>query len=711
MGGTSAGSTNIISGNTNNGVHIQGSSGTNTSNNTIEGNLIGTNTSDLLLGDNVGVLVDNGAAGNTIGAGNVIAFNSTAGIDINGIGSASTSNNVVVGSFIGTDPTGMQFLPNEIGVLIDVNATNNIVGGSLDQKNVISSNVGPGVEIRGSEYYSTEPPTGNTVAGNFIGTDSSGEYVSGVGDASLGNPIGVLVESGAINNTIGGLNELNPDGTVQLRQGNLISGNTTGVEISGSGNYSLTSGNVVEGNFIGTDLTGKRIVDFNGYLMGNGTGVLIMAGAYANSVGGSVSSARNLISGNFTSGVEINGSGLTPSYENIVEGNYIGTDITGTLSLGNPVGVLIDSGAHDNTVGGLTSSARNVISGNTTAGVDIAGGTVLLPEYGNEVEGNLIGTDASGTTAVPNLVGVTIEGVANLNTVGNTVGGLTSSARNVISGNTTGVDIAGVSFNEVEGNLIGTDASGTTAVPNNVGVTIEGVANFNTVGGLTSSARNVISGNTTGVVINGNRATNNCLEGNYVGTDVDGGIAITNEKIGVLIEGGASGNTVGGITNAAQTSRNIISGNATTGVEILGFLSSTGQVAVSTSGNCVEGNYIGIDQSGTSAVGNNIGLLLSNAPNNTIGGTDIGAGNVISGNTSYGVQIIGLGSTNEQLIGNFIGPDASGDNALPPSAIKDPTKAVQQTGILIDGSIGNDIGEPGHQIKQFGNNSIAISRR
>ena len=533
MGGTSAGSTNIISGNTNNGVHIQGSSGTNTSNNTIEGNLIGTNTSDLPLGDNVGVLVDNGAAGNTIGAGNVIAFNSTAGIDINGIGSASTSNNVVVGSFIGTDPTGLLFLPNGIGVLIDVNATNNIVGGSLDQRNVISSNVGPGVEIRGSEYYSTEPPTGNTVAGNFIGTDSSGKYVTEVDGASLGNPIGVLVESGAINNTIGGLNELNPDGTVQLRQGNLISGNSgVGVEISGSGSYSMTSGNVVEGNFIGTDPAGKSIVDPRGYSMGNGTGVLIMAGAQANSVGGSVSSARNLISGNLASGVEINGSGsFVGTTENIVEGNYIGTDITGTRPLlGNAVGVLIDSGAHDNTVGGLTSSARNVISGNTTAGVDIAGGTVLLPEYGNEVEGNLIGTDASGTTAVPNLVGVTIEGVANLNTVGNTVGGLTSSARNVISGNTTGVDIAGVSFNEVEGNLIGTDASGTTAVPNNVGVTIEGVANFNTVGGLTSSARNVISGNTTGVVINGNRATNNCLEGNYVGTDVDGGIAITNEK-------------------------------------------------------------------------------------------------------------------------------------------------------------------------------------
>ena len=67
-------------------------------------------------------------------------------------------------------------------------------------------------------------------------------------------------------------------------------------------------------------------------------------------------------------------------------------------------------------------------------------------------------------------------------------------------------------------------------------------------------------------MINGNGAMNNCLEGNYVGTDVDGGFAVSNE-IGVLIAGGISGNTVGGMTNAAQTSRNIISG-------VLPFLSA-----------------------------------------------------------------------------------------------------------------------------------------
>ena len=81
---------------------------------------------------------------------------------------------------------------------------------------------------------------------------------------------------------------------------------------------------------------------------------------------------------------------------------------------------------------------------------------------------------------------------------------------------------------------------------------------------------------------------------------------------------------------------------------------------------------------------------------------------MISGNTSYGVQIIGLGPTNERLIGNFIGPDASGDNALPPSAIKDPTKAVQQTGILIDGSTGNDIGEPGAPMNVISGNVVGI---
>jgi hypothetical protein len=75
---------------------------------------------------------------------------------------------------------------------------------------------------------------------------------------------------------------------------------------------------------------------------------------------------------------------------------------------------------------------------------------------------------------------------------------------------------------------------------------------------------------------------------------------------------------------------------------------------------------------------------------------------------SIGVEIIGQGSTNDQLIGNFIGPDASGDNALPGSAIVDPTQAVQQTGILIDGSIGDYIGAANEPRNVISGNVLGI---
>ncbi len=253
---------NIISGNESSGVHINGAgiddSQINTSENMVEGNLIGTNASYAFLGDSVGVLIDDAAASNTIGAGNVIGGNPTAGIDISGIGSvAATSQNVIAGDFIGTDPTGLDFLGNGIGVLIGANATNNTVGGTVDQRNVISSNLGPGVDIQGSQFFG--PTSGNTVAGNFIGTDATGTRVVNPDTlAGLYNPIGILLEAGASNNTIGGLNELSPVGTPQLSEGNLISGNpSAGIEITGSGSNSMTTGNLIEGNFIGTDSSGE----------------------------------------------------------------------------------------------------------------------------------------------------------------------------------------------------------------------------------------------------------------------------------------------------------------------------------------------------------------------------------------------------------------------------------------------------------------------
>ena len=197
---------------------------------------------------------------------------------------------------------------------------------------------------------------------------------------------------------------------------NLISDNTNhGVEIFGTG----TSGNVVAGNFIGTDSTGTVAI-------ANGNGVEIDSGASGNTIGGLTSTPGtglgNLISGNHT-GVFITDAG---TMDNVVAGNLIGTDITGTVAIANGNdGVEIDSGASGNTIGGLASTPGtglgNVISGNTVEGVEITGSG----SSSNEVAGNIIGLNAAGTSALGNVAdGVVIDTSAS----GNTIGGPTASA-------------------------------------------------------------------------------------------------------------------------------------------------------------------------------------------------------------------------------------------------------------------------------------------
>ena len=177
-----------------------------------------------------------------------------------------------------------------------------------------------------------------------------------------------------------------------------------------------TSGNVTVGNYIGTDVTGTQSI-------GNTwTGVLIWQDASNNVVGGTISGAGNVISGNFYPihpggsgtgvGVSIDGPS---SNGNIVQGNFIGTDLTGTLDLGNSIGVYISGGSSNNIIGGITAEARNIISGNDSVGAIISG-------TGNVVLGNYIGTDVTGTVAVGNRIGVSLGGGDN------TVGGITTGA-------------------------------------------------------------------------------------------------------------------------------------------------------------------------------------------------------------------------------------------------------------------------------------------
>ena len=166
----------------------------------------------------------------------------------------------------------------------------------------------------------------------------------------------------------------------------------------------------------------------------NGVGVRIVDSTF-NVIGGDNPDQRNVISGNAGAGVEITGADAAG---NRVTGNYIGTNATADAGLGNGgAGVVITSPIlreNVNRVGQGGEPERNVISGNGANGVTISGGGA------NEVSGNYIGTDGTGSFAIPNaLSGVEVE-----NSFSNDIGGSVPSQSNVISGNLlNGISIVG----------------------------------------------------------------------------------------------------------------------------------------------------------------------------------------------------------------------------------------------------------------------------
>lgn len=267
---------------------------------------------------------------------------------------------------------------------------------------------------------------------------------------------------------------------------------------------------------------------------------------------------------------------------------------------------------------------------------------------GHKIEGNFIGTNSAGTSSLGNFY----NGVSVVDSTAVTVGGATPAARNVLSGNGAhGVYLFdGTSQSVVQGNYIGTNKSGAAAIQNGLGgVVIENNSTFNTIGGTAAAARNVISGNTVGISIFSAGVANNNVQGNYIGADATGLVAVGNGT-GMFIATGADNNTVGGTGVGAG---NLISGNVGVGI----WISEPG-----TTGNVVQGNYIGTNALGTSALGNGgPGVKISlGATANVIGGTTAGARNVISSNGLAGVFIEDAATAANQVLGNYLGVDVTG---------------------------------------------------
>lgn len=574
---------------------------------------------------------------------NVIILNSE-GVKIGG---PDAFNNTVAGNYIGVKQDG-NIKGNYLGISIVGGAYQNTIGsisgsGLTQGGNLISGSEGGGISLNGAVQ--------NHISGNYIGTSADGL-------AAAGNETGIQVQNGSNNNIIG----IAPNGSGSL---NLISGNTNdGLVIAGSNN------NHVSGNYIGTDIGGTLP-------LGNDRGVMVRSGASGNVIGtdgdgSNDANEGNLISGNLDAGLWVYDSNTS---NNVIAGNLVGTTFDGASALGNgSVGVTV--GGNFNRVGtngdGVSDQLEaNVVSGNNNTGI-------FLAADGNWVAGNFVGTDITGMLAIGNLYdGITLNPEADNNLIGTNGDGVADTAeRNIISGNnigfngTAGIDISG-NGNVVAGNYVGTDATGNTMLPNlQYGITLSNGANGNLIGtdgdGIADTAEgNLVSGN--GYLgIGLFTASSNRIAGNFVGTNAAGTAAVPNthslnEQVGgINLAYGSSNNIIGtnsdGSGDAAE--RNLISGNAFHGIVIEGDGSAN---------NIVAGNYIGTDVTGTAAIGNLVGIMITSPlggnriGTNGDGSNDIAERNLISGNLSSGIFLTG---EDTQIAGNFIGTDVSGTAPL-----------------------------------------------
>ena len=345
------------------------------------------------------------------------------------------------------------------------------------------------------------------------------------------------------------------------------------------------------------------LLDGNNNSVDNGFSIINVSGV----------TIKGFIIDNFLYGIQIYGTSATG---NQIKGNYIGINYNSTDTAGNYIGIEILGGATNNIVGGTTTSDRNIVSGNEHIGIRV------LDANSNIIIGNYVGADKSGTFALGNYDGVSIEGTAKYNRVG----GTNSGEMNLISGNVAyGIPIFGAGANEniVIGNLIGTDLTGTLSIPNTYGVLFDDGAKDNMLGGYTTAERNILSGNSGyGIFIYNMGTNNNKVIGNYIGTDISGTLAVPNAN-GIVIDGAAYSHVI---------DSNLISGNLQQGI-VIHITGSDSHI--------ITRNYIGTDYTGTNPLGNGFdGIRIGEGPKyNIIGGTPEEA-NIIAYNGGNGVTIM-----------------------------------------------------------------------
>lgn len=361
------------------------------------------------------------------------------------------------------------------------------------------------------------------------------------------------------------------------------------------------------------------------------------------------------------------------SDNNFLYGNYLGATQGGATAAPNGVGVLI-ADAGTNFVGSATAGDGNLISANTTAGIRVSG----TNGDGNVIQGNRIGTNATADAALGSqAVGVLIEAGGQNNLIGAYYNAADRLAGNVISGNSVaGVKItgAGASNNWICANLIGTDGEGGAAVSNGDGVVIAGGASSNAVGVLLGETLNALLGN----VISGNSGdgveiTGQGSDSNYVAGNIIGADLALSTPLG---------NQGHGVLVDDQAAAAMIGDN------VQGSLGEATQNIVAASGAAGIAFLRGSQGNASRnfvVINSDDGVLISESDGVTVGGGSAG-GNTIVGNGKNGIHITGTGANWNRVAGNFIGIEVDdNDEALP--------DGNTEAGVRIDaGAVGNVVG-------------------
>lgn len=384
--------------------------------------------------------------------------------------------------------------------------------------------------------------------------------------------------------------------------------------------------------------------------------------------------------GSILRGLVINrsdGVGINPDADDIViTGNYIGTDVTGMMASPNNRAGIGGPMVNGIRIGGTGAADRNLISGN--------GDSAAYPTCSWVIQGNYVGIDRIGEHAVPNNT-TGPAGAFSVDDCGGTkIGGTEPGAINVISGNAHhGIAPSNTPGLIIQGNYIGTDYTGTKAVPNNVGITLDGDQAGSIIGGTTEAARNIISGNALAGVISGSNGLS--IKGNYVGLDVTGTKPLSN-VVGILA--GDNNLTIGG----DSAGRNVVSGNTVFNISVQGL-------QFATSGSVISGNYVGTDAEGeiksdiTNAQGEGI-RVSGNVSDIVVGGAGNDAGNLVAGNRGTGIAVRQLTITsfsvtaapaNISILGNVVYGNITGG----------PITGAQGLGIdIYEATVNNLVGLP-----------------